>query len=318
MNKSHAAYESHLVVRNHSMTPMGDWQPRFSGLALIWVASGAGYYLKSRSNQELPTGTLLVAGSLPFGQIRASQLGEVAIQYFEVIPARLNDLMTIKEQKALEAHLRKVESLPRIYPPGSPMACRMESVVAGPAGIMQRLEMVRLAMEICQPGGEKEVFPETTADATQRLETFLKQTPVGELLEMNFNDLARLTHCTSRHLSRLFQRQFGMSFNDKRSELRLARAVELLVHSELKVLDVALESGFKSLSQFNQVFVRQFGLSPGRWRDRNAVVIQEPPGGKDKKCVGMPAAGLVFKMNTAVGTTEREQAYPRKMSLQGG
>jgi len=51
----------------------------------------------------------------------------------------------------------------------------------------------------------------------------------------------------------------------------MARARELLATSNSKVVEVALESGYKSLSMFNLVFTRRFGTSPGRWRQKNNV-----------------------------------------------
>ena len=75
-----------------------------------------------------------------------------------------------------------------------------------------------------------------------------------------------MTRCTPRHLSRIFQQVVGSSFRDKHTELRLARARELLATTESKVVDVAMESGYQSLSLFNQMFTRRFGMSPGRWR----------------------------------------------------
>ena len=44
------------------------------------------------------------------------------------------------------------------------------------------------------------------------------------------------------------------------------RARELLATTKSKVVDVALESGYQSLSLFNFMFNRRFGMSPGRWR----------------------------------------------------
>jgi len=61
----------------------------------------------------------------------------------------------------------------------------------------------------------------------------------------------------------------GTSFRDKRAELRLAQACDLLASTELKIVDVALESGFQSLSLFNLMFARRFGISPGRWRQKH-------------------------------------------------
>jgi transcriptional regulator GlxA family with amidase domain len=62
-----------------------------------------------------------------------------------------------------------------------------------------------------------------------------------------------------------------MSFGEKRAEIRLGRARELLATSKSKVVEVAFESGYKSLSLFNQMFTRRFGVSPGKWRQRNGV-----------------------------------------------
>ena len=50
---------------------------------------------------------------------------------------------------------------------------------------------------------------------------------------------------------------------------RETRARELLASGNSKVVDVALESGYKSLSLFNLMFARRYGTSPGKWRQKN-------------------------------------------------
>jgi AraC-like DNA-binding protein len=59
-----------------------------------------------------------------------------------------------------------------------------------------------------------------------------------------------------------------MSFREKQAELRMVRAQELLATTESKVLEVALESGYQSVSLFNLMFKRRFGVSPGKWREQ--------------------------------------------------
>jgi AraC-like DNA-binding protein len=82
-------------------------------------------------------------------------------------------------------------------------------------------------------------------------------------------------------LSRVFYDVIGMSFREKRAEIRLALARDLLATSQAKVVDVAFKSGYKSLSLFNRMFTRRFGISPGRWRQKNGgikgVVEQRKP-----------------------------------------
>ena len=42
--------------------------------------------------------------------------------------------------------------------------------------------------------------------------------------------------------------------------------------TESKVVEVALESGYQSLSLFNLMFKRHFGLTPAKWRSQSTRV----------------------------------------------
>jgi transcriptional regulator GlxA family with amidase domain len=103
-------------------------------------------------------------------------------------------------------------------------------------------------------------------DATTRLTRLLDETSQSDLLELSFGDLVREMRCTPRHLSRIFQRVVGMSFRQKQAQVRLMRAQELLATTESKVVEVALESGFRSPCLFNIMFKRHFGVTPAQWR----------------------------------------------------
>jgi AraC-like DNA-binding protein len=109
---------------------------------------------------------------------------------------------------------------------------------------------------------------EPAIDAKTRLTRLLDETPASELLDMSIGDLAREMRCTPRHLSRIFHQVVGMSFREKQSQLRLVRAQELLATTESKVAEVAFESGYQSLSLFNLMFKRRFGVTPAKWRDQ--------------------------------------------------
>jgi len=52
------------------------------------------------------------------------------------------------------------------------------------------------------------------------------------------------------------------------TRLRVSRAQQLLATSDDKVVDVALNSGFNSLSRFNDVFKKACGSSPRAYRER--------------------------------------------------
>lgn len=271
-------YEGHLTLREFSVPAGGVWSPPWAGWLVIKVGRGAGYYLGQQAKQELDPGSLLLLPPLAKGSIRASQLGELSSAAFNVLPARLTGLISLVEQRQLELAVARQADAVRIFSPASPEAASMEALQAGngPGGLRFRLDLLQFFVELV--GSElAQTMPKTdTSDARQRLQSLLQETPSSEFLDMNFNELAQQARCTSRHLGRIFQELVGMSFRDKRAEIRLEKALELLATTDSKVVDVALESGFKSLSLFNLMFARRFGISPGRWRQKRGTPGDAP------------------------------------------
>jgi AraC-like DNA-binding protein len=265
-------FEPQLAIRHFAVPPGGEWQPPMSGWSLVQVGGGSGYCLRAQGSVELETGAVLVVASQARTIIRASQLGEVSLHTFSVMPSRLTGLITLGEQDFLKSLAARKGGTVRVLPPQSPAALTMKKLCAGQrqAGLMFRLKLLHLFVEAL--GGELEPVAapmQEIPDAKERLRALLQIAPPDELVEMSFSELARRTNCTPRHLSRIFQEQVGRSFSDQRAETRMARARELLATSNSKVVEVALESGYKSLSLFNLMFTRRFGTSPGRWRQKN-------------------------------------------------
>jgi AraC-like DNA-binding protein len=270
MKKIDLLYEQHLVINKHSVLPGGEWTPRSLGWTVIQVQSGVGYWLQPQSSTEIEIGTvLLVAAGTP-GRIRASQLNKLSLFSFNVVPGRLTGLIKSGESELLD----QIGSQGlRILPPINPIALKLQELRDNPDGdgLFFRLTLLKLFLEAVGTDLKQVTVQRENADAKERLRSFLAQTSPETLLETNFRELARMMHCTPRHLSRAFNETVGMSFRDKRAEIQLSRARDLLANSNFKIVDVALESGYKSLSLFNMMFTRRFGTSPGRWRQQNTV-----------------------------------------------
>ncbi|HEY1661136.1 MAG TPA: AraC family transcriptional regulator [Verrucomicrobiae bacterium] len=254
-----------------SVSPGEEWAPKAHGWFLFQVQKGNGYWLHAQSSIELEAGTTVLVSDGTRGRIRASQLGEMTLCTFHVVPVRLTGLITAGEQDFFKQASLRHEYDFQIFPPGHPIGVKMAEATQVATGLPSRLALLQafigsFGKELKPPAPRQE-----HTDAKERLRIFLKDNPPDTLLEINFNDLAKTTHCTPRHLSRIFCELIGMSFRDKRAELRLARARELLATSKSKVVEVALESGYKSLSLFNLMFTRRFGTSPGRWRQKNRI-----------------------------------------------
>lgn len=264
-------YTPHLLMRTVALAPGKEWSPQSSGWTLIQIESGTGYWLCRQARAELETGTvILFAGDVP-GRVLASCLNGMVLRFYTVIPERLCGLITQGEQDFLKRASGRKEFACQVVPPTSPVAVKMRSIIdnQNQASLLFRLSLLQLLVELIGKDLEQPVSHHAHTDVKERLQLFLLETPPAALLEISIEELAQMTHCTPRHLSRVFYDVVGMSFRDKRAEIRLGRARELLATSESKVVDVALKSGYKSLSLFNRMFTRRFGLSPGKWRQKN-------------------------------------------------
>jgi AraC-like DNA-binding protein len=234
------------------------------------VETGVGYWLHGSVSVDLEPSAVILVSAGARGHIRASQLNSMSVYSFSVIPSRLTGLITLNEQDFLKEAAAQTELAFQVFSASSPVACRMKDLRAdrNASGLLFRLSLLQLFVEIFERKLGQTESPQDSRDARDRLRAFLATAPPDVLSEMSFDELARVTRCTPRHLSRIFFEQMGMSFSDKRADIRLSRACELLATSKSKVVEVAFESGYKSLSLFNQMFTRRFGISPGKWRER--------------------------------------------------
>lgn len=61
-----------------------------------------------------------------------------------------------------------------------------------------------------------------------------------------------------------------MSFTDFLNLYRIETALRLLDETDKKITDIALESGFQSVRNFNEAFRKKIGISPSEYKLRKA------------------------------------------------
>jgi len=83
-------------------------------------------------------------------------------------------------------------------------------------------------------------------------------------------ELAAAVSLSSRQLSRLFKEHLQISPGQFYLELRLDRAHQMVLHSEMSVNAIAFACGFQSQSHFSRVYREKFGVSPRQTRTRSA------------------------------------------------
>ncbi len=93
-----------------------------------------------------------------------------------------------------------------------------------------------------------------------------------DYLRHNFNsdirleDIAVRSFTSKNYFSRLFKEVTGTSFSDYIHKLRIDEACNLLRNSDLKVGDIAEQTGFNDIKFFYEIFKRLTGKTPGEYR----------------------------------------------------
>lgn len=95
---------------------------------------------------------------------------------------------------------------------------------------------------------------------------------LGHYLEsMTLQQVADYVHVSKNYFSILFKKVTGQNFIDYVITLRVQRAKELLGGTELKVYEVAEQSGFNDVKYFSKLFKKLTGCSPIEYRERLAL-----------------------------------------------
>ncbi|MBD1383382.1 AraC family transcriptional regulator [Metabacillus arenae] len=96
---------------------------------------------------------------------------------------------------------------------------------------------------------------------------------------LKLSDLANHLHISSRHLSRLFVKDLGVSYSEYVKNERIQKSATLLKTTDLSIKDISEQTGFKTVHYFTRVFTATVGSSPGKFRtvytDQEKIVYSE-------------------------------------------
>lgn len=108
-------------------------------------------------------------------------------------------------------------------------------------------------------------------------ELSLPMMKIQTFMDMNYSniqsiqDVADKFCLSSSHLSRTFKTYSGYSPVEYLLNIRLYRAQQLLIYSDLNINEISVEIGFKDPNNFIRQFSKRFKLSPLKFRKENRV-----------------------------------------------
>ena len=84
--------------------------------------------------------------------------------------------------------------------------------------------------------------------------------------EITVTELARLCSLSVTHFRRVFRNTMGRSPSDYLLEVRMRMARSLLKSTDCSVSEVAMRTGYRSISSFNRQFRQSYHMSPREYR----------------------------------------------------
>jgi AraC-like DNA-binding protein/ligand-binding sensor protein len=89
--------------------------------------------------------------------------------------------------------------------------------------------------------------------------------------EISLGKVAKAVNVSAGYFSDLFHKATGLTFTEYVSRVRVEKVKSMLRNPRLQIAEIAYDTGFKSLSQFNRVFRQLCGVSPRQYRSRLTV-----------------------------------------------
>lgn len=84
---------------------------------------------------------------------------------------------------------------------------------------------------------------------------------------ISLDEAAQAVNASTRHFCKVFKEATGITFTDYLARVRVEKAKHLLENPHLRVSEIAFETGFESISQFNRSFKRVTRMTPTEWRE---------------------------------------------------
>ncbi|MFW7419263.1 helix-turn-helix transcriptional regulator [Vagococcus fluvialis] len=112
--------------------------------------------------------------------------------------------------------------------------------------------------------------------------------------ELSLEEIANQVGLSKFHFQRVFKRQLNTGIYKYIQQRRMANASLLLLNSDMKIIDIALLSGFSSQEAFSRVFKLYYLLSPKQYRKQFKQLFRREVEMRESKIKGWLISGNNF------------------------
>jgi AraC family transcriptional regulator len=149
----------------------------------------------------------------------------------------------------------------------SPVIAQAQAAAAGVPGASWEELAARLAAQAMQVDeGIAPPRPPVSAAAIARVTETVRLIDQCSERELTLADLAHAANLSPFYFLRTFEELTGVTPHQYLARMRLQKVAKRLLLEPTKILDVALDSGFGDVSNFNRAFRAEFGMTPRDYR----------------------------------------------------
>lgn len=256
-----------------------DYPPHLhAGIEIIMPLTGTCDIKVGKTDYHLDTGDIIFINSGEIHTLKAPPAGErVFLQFGSGLLNSLSELETTIFLLPPAIVISKSNSGPRLYEDISGLMYKIieeydsSKILKGPSVYSFLIQIyVRLCRENVYENGN---FPSTTpARQHEYISKFLQ---ICCYINQHYHEnltldkIADVAGFSKFHFSRLFKQFTNMTFNEYLNQYRIKKAKELLLDTDLPIIDISAQAGYSSLSNFNRAFRLINGCSPSEYRRGN-------------------------------------------------
>ena len=113
----------------------------------------------------------------------------------------------------------------------------------------------------------KTIHLESHSYTSRRIEKALDYMNKNFDKHITLTAVSKIANMTEAPFSRFFKSKTGSNFVDSLNEIRISHATKMLIETSQMISEIAYQSGFNSMANFNKLFKRKKGLTPKEYRD---------------------------------------------------
>ncbi|HEU5403519.1 MAG TPA: AraC family transcriptional regulator [Terriglobales bacterium] len=235
-----------------------------SNISIAMVAVGSFQYRSDSGRALMTPGSLLLGNAghcFQCGHEHAAGDRCIAFRFEPDYFARLvRDGVGIRFQRF---------NIPRLPPMRelSPLFAHTIAILMGDVDFdWEEISLNLAAVAVRLANGEGSEFPPAVPSSEARITRALRRIESSLNEKLTLQDLAREARLSPYHFLRTFELIAGLTPHQYIRRARLRDAAARIIAEPSRILDIALDSGFGDVSNFNRAFRAEFGASPRGYR----------------------------------------------------